>query len=374
MIILGLHSALDWDSSDAKNFSRIHDSGCTLFIDGKHIRSIDESRLTRVKYEGNYPVNSIDYCLDGIPREDVDIVAFPPSAVHLCNEQIASGDAGNFFRKEFPNAEIWYLSHHLCHAASTVFTAPFNSGSFLTLDGMGSSVWDFADGSTKRMENNSIGYFNKDKREFRFFRLESGPGENSFGDYYMNLASQVFNGKTNNTSSEYSGAEGKVMGLSAYGKPSNKSKPYTVSTEYPLNSMNIDRFEYGEPIINFYEYDNVYPYIKDLSYEDQSAYLQGHFENAIIKWISLLREDYLTENVCLAGGVFLNVCANSLFRNMFENIHIPPWPNDSGVHFGAAVWAAYKSNETIDIPSNIALLGKEYSDSEIKQSITKLWN
>ena len=59
---------------------------------------------------------------------------------------------------------------------------------------------------------------------------------------------------------------------------------------------------------------------------------------------------------------------------MFENIHIPPWPNDSGVHFGAAVWAAYKSNETIDIPSNIALLGKEYSDSEIKQSITKLWN
>ena len=50
-----------------------------------------------------------------------------------------------------------------CHAASAVFTAPFNSGSFVTLDGLGSGMWDFATGAVRFGENNSIGYFDKEK-------------------------------------------------------------------------------------------------------------------------------------------------------------------------------------------------------------------
>ena len=193
MIILGLHSAIGWNGNHADDMSRVHDSGATLFVDGKHIRSIDESRLTRNKQEGNYPELSIRYCLEDLTPEDVDIVAYSPTAVHLCNTYTASGDIATFLKSKFPNAEVWYIGHHLCHAASTVFTSPFNSGSWFTLDGMGSPRWDFADSSTKGFENNSIGYFDKKKRIFRSFNLFSGQGENSFGDYYMEMAVQTYN-------------------------------------------------------------------------------------------------------------------------------------------------------------------------------------
>ena len=56
----------------------VHDSGATLFINGKHICSISEERLTRVKREGNFPTNSINYCLSegNISAEDVNMFIF----------------------------------------------------------------------------------------------------------------------------------------------------------------------------------------------------------------------------------------------------------------------------------------------------------
>ena len=65
MIIVGIYGAYDWDANKATdNSDYVHDSGCTLFVDGKHIASVNEERITREKYEGNFPRNSIDYCLD----------------------------------------------------------------------------------------------------------------------------------------------------------------------------------------------------------------------------------------------------------------------------------------------------------------------
>ena len=44
-------------------------------------------------------------------------------------------------------------------------------------------------------------------------------------------------------------------------------------------------------------------------------------------------------------------------------MHIPPYTNDSGIHFGAAAWGAYKSGSQIHMPkNNITYLGKSYDD------------
>ena len=380
MKILGLHSAIGWEGNNVDQMSRVHDSGATLFVDGKHIRSIDEARLTRNKEEGNYPKLSIKYCLEPfLSQSDIDIVVYSPGGSHLSNTYTASGEIGSFLRSEFPNAEIWYIGHHLCHAASTVFTSPFNSGSWFTLDGMGSSRWDFADSSTKGYENNSIGYFDKKKRIFRSFNLFSGQGENSFGDYYMEMAVQIYNlkkskshsyNKNNELIYQYDSEkdyrdvstfspEGKVMGLSAYGKMPDAEPPYTFSND---SRWNVDRYEYQPPWVNFYEYNDVFKKLDGHSADDIAYYTQQHFEDALVKLISALREDYLEEDNCFAGGCFLNVCTNSLLRPLFRNVHIPPYPNDSGVHFGAALYAAYKTQETIELPTNLALLGKSYDD------------
>ena len=375
MNIIGIHGALDWDPTDILTKNRIHDAGATLFVDGKHIRSIDEERLSRTKWDGNFPYKSIDYCLGDIPKEDVDIVCFVPSSVDLCHRQTMSGEANKKIRNVFPNAEVWFVGHHLCHAASTVFTAPFNSGSFLTLDGFGSGIWDFADASIKGTENNSIGYFDKDKRIFRFFRMQGGLGENSFGDYYACMASNIFTEKTGVHNDKYNNAEGKIMGLSAYGKyDTTKDQPYTKSTEVAKEAFGIDRYEFGLPIVNFYDYGLVLDHLKawdkpnakwKYTPEDKAYFMQKNYEDAFLYLISELREDYLEDNVCFAGGCFLNINTNTLVRDMFTNMHVVPFANDTGVHFGAAVWASYKLNYTIEMPTNIALLGRSYDYSEV---------
>ena len=79
MNIIGIHGELKYD---------IHDSGCTLFVDGKHVIGICEERLTRIKYDGSFPHESIDYCLGvgNLKREDIDIVAYSPhnlSLIHI---------------------------------------------------------------------------------------------------------------------------------------------------------------------------------------------------------------------------------------------------------------------------------------------------
>ena len=144
MNIIGIHGSVDWDPHDMKSLNMVHDSGATLFVDGKHVRSIDEERLSRRKYDGRFPHKSIEYCLGDIKKEDIDIVCFSPSGVEQCHRQSIMKVISNTFHNIFPNAKLWFVSHHLAHAASAVFTAPFNSGSFLTLDGLGSGLWNLS--------------------------------------------------------------------------------------------------------------------------------------------------------------------------------------------------------------------------------------
>ena len=383
MNIVGIHGAIGWDARDLRSMDMIHDSGCTLFVDGKHIRSIDEERLSRRKYDGRFPHKSIDYCLGDIKKEDIDIVAYSPCGVSACNQSSQSKEISNYIKSQFPNAKLWFISHHLAHAASAAFTSPFNSGSFLTLDGVGSGIWDFVEMMVNQREKNSIGYFDKDKGIFNFYKInlsslkvnDMNVGEcstNIFGDFYCMLASKIYSRKTGLKPDKYSNYEGKVMGLSAYGKCDiERDLPYTKSTEISKDIFGIDEYQFGFPLVHFYELDLILNHFDHMKYSPEQCayYLQKHYENAIIYFISELRKDYLTEDVCFAGGCFLNISANTLLRPLFRNIHIPPYPNDSGVHFGAAVWASYKSKERIEMPHNIALLGKSYNDKDIEESI-----
>ena len=92
----------------------------------------------------------------------------------------------------------------------------------------------------------------------------------------------------------------------------------------------------------------------------------------MLEWMKQLRDrEYITDNLCLAGGVFLNILANSVLRKnkIAENIHIPPFPDDTGLSFGAAAYGLFKSKEQVKLPHNISLFGKKYSDEEIEEAL-----
>jgi carbamoyltransferase len=216
------------------------------------------------------------------------------------------------------------------------------------------------------VETNTTGYFNKSQN---IFRLYPGPSNvNNFGGYYSKYAHMIYSKKTHiNNVETCESVSGKIMGLSAYGSWKNHDwKDYRLSTDYDLPFIMFKEM-YGDRNI----FDDTYNF---KSPEDMSAILQKNFESALLDYLTTLKkETYLMDNICFAGGCFLNVLANSLIKesNLFENIHIPPYTNDSGLHFGAACYGAFQNKEKITIANNLALVGKEYSNDEI---LTELKN
>jgi carbamoyltransferase len=376
MKILGLYGSFGWDANKSflegtSHVSWVHDAGATLFIDGKHICSISEERLTRIKYDGNYPENSINYCLStgNLTNEDIDLVCIPSMCVPIFYKRLKDGVIHKVINAVFPNAKIKIVSHHQSHAAAAIFTCDFNEGSFLTLDGAGSIAY----GVENRMfltETNSIGYFNKEKGIFRFFN--GVPGANNFGSYYHMWAHQIYCRKMqmniHGFDEKYRETfDGKIMGLSAYGN----AEQYDVWKDYQMSADDYEEIPYVHLNENFKEnsgidFKNVYDF---KSPDDMAALLQKNFECALLDYATELRKQkYLDENVCFSGGSFLNVLGNTVLKQskLFKNIHIPPYTNDTGLHFGAACYALFKNDEPIQLPDNIALFGREYTNDEIE--------
>jgi len=373
MIIIGVYGAFDWKADLSYNEAGeplwCHDSGATLFINGKHICSISEERLSRLKYDGNYPEKSIDYCLSlgNIEAKDVDLVCIPTMCVSMFYKKWHEGTIKRIIENKFPNAKIKFVSHHLSHASASIFSSPFNEGSFLTLDGAGSLIFSYGMSGVLLSETNSIGYFNKNKNIFRFFN--GLKGSNDFGSFYHAYAHRIYCDKIQKQIDGHDEKyretwDGKIMGLSAYGSHlefKQEHKLYQMSKELVYDNVPYVTFTYNKP--EAFLFKNA----------DEKAYiLQKNFELALLDYVTeLKKESYLEDYVCLSGGSFLNVLGNSVLKEsgIFKGIHVPPCPNDTGLHFGAACYGVFKNKETVTLPDNIALLGKEYSEEEILSAL-----
>jgi carbamoyltransferase len=362
MNILGIYGALGWDTHNDTNWT--HDSGATLFINGKHVCSIQEERLTKYKYDGNYPENSINYCLSvgNITAEDIDFVILPSLGdrqFHIAN---VLGELYKFIHKNFSNAKYKIISHHEAHAYSAIYSSDCNDGCYVILDGGGSNIT--ADLSKQLyLETSSFGYFDKKKNIFRHFATRD-----FVGLYYQSWAHHIYCHKTGKDISPIDHRycetfSGKVMGLSAYGK-----KPDTFDSRFHYE---ITELGYPSMFFKVIPVDNdtmKSTGIADFSADDKASYLQSVFENAIVDYFEALNDrGYLEKNICLSGGIFLNILGNTLLKKHFpnNNFHISPFVSDPGLHFGAACYGVANQKETISLPTNIALLGKEYSREEI---------
>ena len=227
----------------------------------------------------------------------------------------------------------------------------------MTFDGGGSVIHDPYRKSIDYIENNSIGFFNKEKRIFRFYNMPEN-FYNNFGQLYSAASAQIYAVKTGKAVSNWNdqiSSVGKIMGLSAYGSDEGYADSFTVT-------------DHSIPYINFKSswFDE-----RPFSAEDASYWLQKSFENGMIALLQKLRKYHLDGNVCFAGGTFLNILANTKIKQsgIFDNIHIPPFTDDAGIHLGAALWGCFEEGEDISFPDNIALLGKEYSEEQILNAL-----
>ncbi len=358
-----------------------HDSAAVLVKDGLMTAAAQEERFTGIKHDSDFPENAIKFCLEktdlNIDKIDAVVLYDKPFTKfdRILNSYLSTIPRSYAaFRKAIPvwlreklwspqiirkdlnyEGKIYFIEHHLSHAAGTYFSSPFDRAAVLTIDGVG----EWATASVGKAK----------KTEIEIFKTMNYP--HSVGLLYS--AFTYFLGFQVN-SSEY-----KVMGLAPYGKPiyTDLIKDNLVKI-FPDGSikLNMKYFNYhfglrmtGKRFEKLLGRERRLPEqpLTD-SDKDIAASIQAVTEEIIFKMAEFTKKATGENNLCLSGGVALNCAAAGKLKEsgMFENIYIQPTSSDAGGAAGAALYLSYAlSNSKKKNDQPYFNLGPEYSNDEI---------
>lgn len=357
-----------------------HDSCAVLIRDGKVVAAAQEERFNRDKYSAVFPIQAINYCLQeaDITIYDVDEVAFYEKMFLKFERTLLSHVLGYPFTLSnfLETMPLWlkdrlavpyiiedelsfkkrplYVKHHLSHAASAFFVSPFEEAAILTVDGVG----EYATSTYGQGFGNDI----RIHKEMHY--------PHSLGLLYAIftafLGFRVFSG------------EGKVMALAEFGEPEYLDKFAKIITIRDDGSfvLNTDYFSFnrGETMYNKKFLDLFGPARPENSeltkrHMNIAASLQRVLEDVLIKMARHVHRETKQKNLCLAGGVSLNVTANSRIKNEtpFENLFIQPAAGDAGAALGAAAYVYHTHlKQPREFVMNSCALGPAYTERTIE--------
>lgn len=360
-----------------------HDSSASLLCDGKVIACAEEERFVRIKHAYNmFPNNAIKFCLNvaGIRSSDVDFVAyymdpkkmslskdiphlvrmvFKPTPTNLRNyiifKYITYPKQKMFLRNlkkmNITPKKIFYVDHHRCHAASAFRMSGFKRATILTMDGRGE--W-----------TTTAGYCGKNNEIETLWEIKH---PHSLGHLYSFITAYL-GFKINNS-------EWKVMGLSAYGKPTIDFSSFIKITNngYELSKKYFPvygNFNYQKLIDGYGPMRIRNSKLNDF-HKNMAASSQKTLETVAQHLLEMTYNQTGIKNLCLAGGVAFNCKMNQRLREsgFVENIYIQPAAGDAGTSLGAALeaWAmlGYKSRFKMEH----VYYGKDYSNKEIEKTL-----
>lgn len=334
--------------------------------------AISEERLIRKKYNYDFPLHSIQYCLDkyNIKLSDIDFLV---SDIIREPRWIRSGPSYNV--KEFDYLKLKFkidkkkiiqISHHLAHAASVYYTSGFKKSSILIVDGNGTDL-----------ETNSFWFGEKNKIKLNSVYKGRGLG-------------QLYGSITRNCLNLGVGGEGKTMGLAPYGNRGKKILDFSL-TEYRGTMTDYSRFMSRQPFTDILSLEKKIKYNKfnvnlPLRKKNQDITkgiwpriafdIQCEAERNMTKLGKALEKVDKTKNICVAGGVALNSVANKIMfdKTKFKKIFVFPGCSDAGVPLGLTLWGAYnipriKSPRLKKLKN--AYTGIEYSNNLITSTLNK---
>ncbi len=336
-----------------------HFSSVAISVDGKIVYAIPEERLSRVKFDNQFPFRSIEAGLKicNLDWDDVDefLIAWNPSinaserfragfsrwVAHPMQRLYSNVNAilPNMTAKDISGTEqllefdsrkplrIKYINHHYAHIGMSYFTSGFDEAAIYIADGYGeSSATVFA-----KAKNDSIEII----KEIKF--------PHSLGMFYATF--------TEFLGFEPEKDEWKVMGAAAYG---DYTRYLDAVWKTVLNSDD-GNFELDLNYFNFYNYDSNGYYSQKMvsligdpealrsdeqAVFDLAAAVQYVFEDISSKLLSWLHSVTGAESICLGGGTAMNCLFNGKIESKtpFLYTYIPFAPDDVGNAVGALLW------------------------------------
>ncbi len=378
------------------SFSQEHDAGAAIIENGKILAAINEERLTRVKGQAGFPINSIREVLrlSGKAPEDVkhvvipeiskfvDVVknvtkypftAFPlrkateTSLIDIVKHLVYSSyiilqtyprvlvnhylDIRRL-KRMFPNARFHRVEHHVCHAASAFHTSGFERALIVTADYWGDFVCNMiAVGEGKQITPVSRSWY-----------------PNSIGHYYASLTTW-FGFRANRH-------EGKILGLAAYGNPNSPAY------EAVKDLLEVRGLKLYCPYMIGKMWHKKLPVFKNALMrrlqaqyprEDIAAVFQRRLEEVFVQLVKNAYARYRIENLVLAGGTFSNVKLNQRLKEIpgIERVYVFPNMTDGGISVGAALHYDISTNGSLGSPIENVYFGPEFSNDEIEAALKR---
>ncbi|MBI3032859.1 carbamoyltransferase [Candidatus Woesearchaeota archaeon] len=364
-----------------------HDASAALLKDGKVVAAAEEERFTRKKHDKSFPINALKFCLksQNISSKDIAFIGFYEKPL-LKFERLLSQHLECFplslktFLKSMPQwitsrlritktikknlqytGDVFFVEHHLAHAASAFLVSPYEKAAIVTIDGVGE--WSTATfGVGNKNEINLI-------KEIRF--------PSSLGLLYSTITAYLGFSVNN---SEY-----KVMGLSPYGEMNKEKNVYYPKLKQVIDIKEDGSFRLDMDYFKFHFSDRMpskklcmllgsnprkgYEEVTQ-RHKDIAAALQLITEEVMTKILHHVHQVTKEDAIVLAGGVALNSVYNGkiLKTTPFKKIWIQPNASDGGTSIGVAAYVYHtilKHKRTFVESS--AYLGPSYTDEEIKQ-------
>ncbi|PYQ58453.1 MAG: carbamoyltransferase, partial [Acidobacteria bacterium] len=338
--------------------------------------AVEEERLSRVKHDPRLPVSAFRFCLQagGIGFTGLDAVAFYESPVKKLSRQLWAGipegaspdllwlDPGapeRAIREGLGwDGPILFFDHHRSHAASAFLLADFPAAALLTVDGVG----EWATTSYGRGRGAEVELF------------EEVDFPHSLGLLYATLTSYL--------GFEVNDGEYKVMGLAPYGEPRFLDQMRRLVSPGPGGQYRLD-LEYFDFVRGRRMYSDALPRLlgepprapeSEITrfHQDVARSLQAVLEEILLAKARWLHERTGLPDLCMAGGVALNVVANGriLRDGPFERLFVQPAAGDSGGCLGAAALAHVQLTGQRPAPLRHVYLGPRWSADEIAGLLT----
>lgn len=398
-----------------------YDPAVAIVRNGEVLAYAEEERHIRFKHAPNmYPYRALDYCLKvaGVSLADVQAVAvnwnlpaytdgsmtqfyadlrqkYPVDERTIAwqNTALRVFDSNTYYQQhiahwrrvygelDFP--PLYPIPHHRVHALQAAMQSPFAQSIVLTIDGSGDQhctiLW--------RHEGTAV------------FPLREIVIPHSLGWVYAAFT-------------EYLGfraydGEYKIMGLASYGQadkhlaqklaqivyPTEDGIAYQIDPTYIHYGRHTYSDRYTDKLVELFNHSPRLPGETITAWHENLAYaVQAALENAVERLIRWAVQETGYHNVCISGGVGLNVKMNSHIFKMPEVHDIFPHPlcSDAGAAAGAALiawsdqtnqrlprlkslaWGHLEDNDTIEAALKLACLQYEYVEDICSRAAAEL--
>lgn len=316
----------------------VHDHAFTLMENGKVVKHLTLERQSRLKHDNRLHEQLYDLLkAEGLlGKTDYDLVfvdnVVGRSFVSSCGRFRFEGPLSEQLQSQPEKGRCWWLNsekeayainHELAHIGACLpFYGGFKENSLLVhFDGGASisnlSAWSYKDNAVKSLE------FNWD---FKYLSSLFNANAIVFGIIGAKYAEQ-------------NSVPGKMMGLAAYGECSSEMEEWLNKNDFFQDTWRSKK-KFYEAAKSDFGWTQTHLHTNDPFLQDIVATMQCIFQREVKSKMEQLQDSGKFDYLYYSGGSALNIVCNSdiVESGLFNDVFIPPCPEDSGLSLGAAAY------------------------------------